>query len=61
MVDVVFVTAVYEHRSVIKYPIDTTKMQPGSKTELYHMTAMLFNILYACSQSQNSCQAASSG
>ena len=40
---VVLVTALYEHRSIIKH--DINKMRPVPKTEHYHMTAMLFKIL----------------
>jgi len=46
MVDaIVFITALYEHRSVIKHAVDNTKMRPGPKIEYYHMIAMLFKIL----------------
>jgi len=46
MVDVtVFITAPYEHTSVIKHAVDKTKMRPGPKIEHYHMLAMLFKIL----------------
>jgi len=41
---VVFVIALYEHRSVIKHAIDKTKMLPRPKTEHYQMIAMLFKI-----------------
>jgi len=49
---VVFITALYEHSSVLKHAIDKTKMRPGPKIEQYHMIAMLFKTLQACSQSK---------
>jgi len=47
MIDVVvvFITALYEHRSILKHAIDKTKMQSGPKIEHYHIIAMLFKIL----------------
>jgi len=39
---VVFITALYEQRSIIKHSTDKTKMWPGPKSEHYHMIAMLF-------------------
>jgi len=30
---VVFVTALYEHRSIMKHDIDKTKMRPGPEIE----------------------------
>jgi len=44
---VVFVTTLYEHRSIIKHAIDKTKMWPGSKIEHYQVIAMLFRIRVA--------------
>jgi len=41
MIVTVVITAVYEHRSIIKHAIDETKMRPGPKIEHYHMIAML--------------------
>ena len=42
---VVFVTALYEHRSISKHAIDKNKMRPGPKIKHYHTIAMLFKIL----------------
>jgi len=42
---VVFITALREHRSIIKHTINKTKMRPGPKIEHCHMIAKLFKIL----------------